>query len=36
MMKSDTAIALVLVAGVLYLAWHIGMWAQRTVEVLPL
>ncbi len=35
-MKAETVIAVVLVAGVLYLAWHVGMWAQRTVEVLPL
>ncbi len=35
-MRSDIAIALVLVAGVLYLAWHLAMWATRTVEVLPL
>ena len=35
-MRSDIAIALVLVAGVLYLAWHLAMWAQRTVEGLPL
>ena len=35
-MRSDIAIAVVLVVGVLYLAWHVAMWAQRTVEVLPL
>ena len=35
-MKAESVIAVVLVAGVLYLAWHLAMWAQRTVEVLPL
>lgn len=35
-MKADVVIAIVLTAGVLYLAWHVAMWAQRTVEVLPL
>ncbi len=35
-MKADTAIALVLVVGVLYLAYHVAMWATRTVEGLPL
>ena len=29
--KSDTAIAVVLVVGVLYLAYHIGLWAQSAV-----
>ncbi len=35
-MKTDTAIALVLVVGVLYLAYHLALWAVRGVEVLPL
>lgn len=35
-MKPETVIAVLLTAGVLYLAWHVAMWAQRTVEVLPL
>ncbi len=35
-MKADYAIAVVLTAGVLYLAYHVAMWATRTVEGLPL
>ena len=36
-MRADAVIALVLVAGALYLAYHVGMWAQRAVETgLPL
>ncbi len=35
-MKADTVIAVVLTAGFLYLAYHVAMWAQRTVEGLPL
>ncbi len=35
-MKTDYAIAVVLTAGVLYLAYHLALWATRTVEVLPL
>ncbi len=35
-MRSEIAIALLLVAGVLYLAYHVAMWATRTVEGLPL
>ena len=35
-MKAETVIAVVFVVGFLYLAWHVAMWAQRTVEVLPL
>ncbi len=35
-MKAETVIAVVLVAGVLYLAYHVALWATRGVEVLPL
>ncbi len=30
-MKSDMALAVVFVVGVLYLAYHIGLWAQSAV-----
>jgi len=35
-MRSDIAVALVLVVGVLYLAWHLARFATAAVEGLPL
>ena len=35
-MKAEYALAIFFVAGTLYLAYHIAMWAVRGVEVLPL